>query len=1049
MTSPSPEATPTSPPTSTTTTQASTAATSRLSTSAARPPPRWSLKLETGCASGIAVSGTYAYLANGCGALQIIDVSAPSTPVLGGSVGMPGSAGSVFLSGSYAYVASGDGGLQIVDVGNPAAPTLVGGSATGGYAVRVVVRDDLAYVVNDGGSLVTVDVSNPAQPSLATRQDTRGSAKSVALAGDLAFVVGPGSGLEVLRPNPPLRDVAWSSGEAMTATVPAGYPPGSYDLRVTNQEPEGTTLLNAFRACTRRALDVRLAPWLPPIPRGAPTPVERSPITWRLEVDGDAEFVCPRPRHQADLLLPALPAHLEVQHGPAAEPGTIQIELLLVPERNSGIVRLLADDPEAADALWATISAAGRIEVPRDDARHYAELSLGVVRDAPVGDLHLPDPEHSAPTPGPVTSIRGSRPPASGARPQFASYEYRFAAGALTGAAAAGRDADLVFELVGRDSVRCETTTRVSFAEAFGVGRSWVIGEDLDGDGVGDFTDNCPVTANPDQADGDRDGWGDACDTCPADRDPDQADADHDAVGDACDSCVSVMNACQTDRDGDGPGDECDNCPDTANPEQADGDGDRRGDACDNCPAAANFGQGDLDWDRLGDACDNCPSTRNPDQADSVHPNGIGDACDDPDGDGIVDLRDNCPDAANPGQEDTDGDGTADACDPCTDTDGDGFGNPGFPASTCPLDNCPDTPNPGQEDADRDGLGDVCDPCTDTDGDGFGTPPSWECALDNCPNTPNTDQLNSDGDDLGDVCDPYPDRALLVRPVAPQYTLIGQAASVTYRLERRGSGELVTDLTGVRTTLTLSGSAVFGEAASEGILVNGGGTNRALVEFVGGLVTLLVQEPAAEVVFLGSEDTEGNDVVIMIAEDFEADDGGFTQSGTNDPWQWGVPTSGPRVAHSGTKVWATNLSGNYPDNCSAALVSPVFGLAMGAHPVLEFWGWFQSEWYYDLGRVQISSDRGATWATLQTLQGSLGGYAKRSYDLSAYAGRDIQIRFWLTSDCWYTISGLVHRRCHAPRGERDPRLPRAPRRRRFRWARQRRRTGARSRPEGP
>ena len=52
------------------------------------------------------------------------------------------------------------------------------------------------------------------------------------------------------------------------------------------------------------------------------------------------------------------------------------------------------------------------------------------------------------------------------------------------------------------------------------------------------------------------------------------------------------------------------------------------------------------------------------------------------------------------GFADFDTDGVGDACDICTDTDGDGRGNPLYPVNTCPLDNCPLLSNSGFVDTD-------------------------------------------------------------------------------------------------------------------------------------------------------------------------------------------------------------------------------------------------------------------------------------------------------------------------------------------------------------
>jgi hypothetical protein len=130
---------------------------------------------------------------------------------------------------------------------------------------------------------------------------------------------------------------------------------------------------------------------------------------------------------------------------------------------------------------------------------------------------------------------------------------------------------------------------------------------------------------------------------------------------------ISVAGSSCADTDGDGQCDDVD----------SDDDNDGVADGVDSNPIDPFICE-----DADGDGCDDCSSGA----------------------DGYGPLADNFTNNDGP---DTDGDGLCDSGDPCTDLDGDGFGDPGY-SNVCDEDNCPSVPNPGQENTDGTGPGDAC-----------------------------------------------------------------------------------------------------------------------------------------------------------------------------------------------------------------------------------------------------------------------------------------------------------------------------------------------------
>ncbi len=179
--------------------------------------------------------------------------------------------------------------------------------------------------------------------------------------------------------------------------------------------------------------------------------------------------------------------------------------------------------------------------------------------------------------------------------------------------------------------------------------------------------------------------------------------------------------------------------------------------------------------------------------------------------------------------------------------------------------------------------------------------------------------------------------------------------------------------------------------------------------------------------------------------DFEADNGNFVGSPS---WEWGTPASGPGSAYQGSKLWATNLSGSYSSNEHAELTTLPLDLGAFIHPKLTFAHWYDIEESstpniaWDGGNVKISTDGGATFTLIRPVgdypdsisvnttsnalagqpvySGTSGGWLLAEFDLSAFAGETVILKFdfgsdgSVTYDGWYIDSVSVVDEATAP-----------------------------------
>lgn len=145
-----------------------------------------------GTAAAVAVQGEYAYVGEGF-TLAVVEVRDPAHPVVVSQTAwLPGEVKDVAVTDTWACLADGTGGLRILDIADPAVPVAVGSYETNGYVFQVTPMGKYAYIADDNG-LVMMDLADPAAPKKLDRyspgSSTCARAAAGVVVGDHAYVV--------------------------------------------------------------------------------------------------------------------------------------------------------------------------------------------------------------------------------------------------------------------------------------------------------------------------------------------------------------------------------------------------------------------------------------------------------------------------------------------------------------------------------------------------------------------------------------------------------------------------------------------------------------------------------------------------------------------------------------------------------------------------------------------------------------------------------------------------------------------------------------------
>jgi subtilisin-like proprotein convertase family protein len=165
---------------------------------------------------------------------------------------------------------------------------------------------------------------------------------------------------------------------------------------------------------------------------------------------------------------------------------------------------------------------------------------------------------------------------------------------------------------------------------------------------------------------------------------------------------------------------------------------------------------------------------------------------------------------------------------------------------------------------------------------------------------------------------------------------------------------------------------------------------------------------------------------VVYQSDFEANDGGFTHSGTADEWQRGLPSAAPiTTCASGVNCWKTDLAATPDVSSIQDLLSPNINLTAQKGKAIKL------NWSHKYGMesasfenyfVEVREVGGAGLSKIVyrhldgSMQGFVGnptitllataGWGKQEVDISEFGGKNVEVRFHVDTDTTVQYPGV-------------------------------------------